>query len=133
MSETPKRGWLERLGLRASAPDPEDWVVVAEGKLDTESRSSDAEGIVELLTGAGLEARAESYIRDDSALHGITGGETPRAQERVRVAVLVRRRDQARADGLMRDQLSTEPVSDEELSRLAEEAGPSEDAPDGTA
>jgi hypothetical protein len=121
VTDHPKRGWLQRLGLKADDPDPEDWVIVARGWVD----SSFAERTVKLLAKAGVEATAKPFVDpDDSALRGIVGGVGPNADARARVAVVVHRRDQGQAEEIMRSRPRAQPISDEELTRLAEEAGP---------
>ena len=97
---------------------------MAQGGLETESISNYAERIVELLAEAGVQAEAKPYVRPDAqGLSGITGGDGPTATARVRVGVMVHRRDQARAEEIVLSQPKAQPISDEELSRLAEEAG----------
>lgn len=124
MPKDAKRGWLERLGLKAAEAAPDDWVVVARLPVQSQGRSSGAEKMVEKLTEAGIEARAERFVLpDDSASRGWVGDTGPGAQDRVRVAVQTRRRDQARANVVL-GRGQAEPVSDEELARLAEQAGP---------
>jgi hypothetical protein len=123
VSKTAKRGWLQRLGLKADPPRPEDWVEVATGQVDSETGSSYADAMVKRLTRAGIEAHAKPYVQPDgSAFSGSVGAIGPNAETRLRFGVLVRRRDQAQAKEAIR--LSeVEPVSDEELARQAEEAG----------
>jgi len=78
-----------------------------------------------MLAEAGIQAEARPYVRsDDGMLRGITGDDGSTAQSRLRVAVVVRRRDQVRAEAILRERPKAEPISDEELTRLAEEAGP---------
>jgi len=123
VSKTAKRGWLERLGLKADEPRPEDWVEVATGQVDSETGSSYADEMVKLLMRAGIEACAEPYVLpDDSALRGRVGDVGPNAETRVRFGVLVRRRDQAQAKEVIHPP-EVERVSDEELARQTEEAG----------
>lgn len=125
MAENAKRGWLERLGLKADRPNPEEWVIVASSSDDTETNSNYVDRTVELLKEAGIQAEAKPYVLpNDSALSGITGSDAPTARARVRLAVAVRRRDQVRAEEILRSRPKPEPISDEELTRLAEEAGP---------
>jgi hypothetical protein len=123
VSRAAKRGWLERLGLKADEPRPEDWVEVATGQVDSQTGSSYAKEMVKLLMRAGIEAYAKPYVvPDDSALRGRVGDVGPKAETRVRFGVLVRRRDQAQAQEVIHPP-EVERVSDEELARQAEEAG----------
>jgi hypothetical protein len=123
VSRTAKRGWLQRLGLKADEPRPEDWVEVATGQVDSKTGSSYADKMVKRLVRAGIEAHAKPYVLpDDSAFSGSVGAIGPDAETRVRFGVLVRRRDQAQAKELIHPP-EFEPVSDEELARQAEEAG----------
>jgi hypothetical protein len=123
VSKAAKRGWLERLGLKADAPRPEDWVEVATGQVDGKTGSSYADEMVKQLMRVGIEAHAKPYVLpDDSAFSGSIGGVGPNAEARVRFGVLVRRRDQAQAKELIHPP-EVERVSDEELARQAEEAG----------
>jgi hypothetical protein len=125
VAENAQRGWLERLGLKTDRADPEEWVIVASSRQDTESVSQYAERTVDILAEASIQAEAKPYVRpDDSTLRGITGDDGSTAQSRLRVAVVVRRRDQVRAEEILRQRPKAEPISDEELARLAEEAGP---------
>jgi hypothetical protein len=115
-----KRSWLERMGLKAGEPSPGDWVVLEKPPLESQVGSSYADEMVQALTDAGIDARTEPYMSPD---HGDgysrAANPGPSAQQRVLVAVLVRRRDEARA----RELVNGAQVSDEELARLAEEAG----------
>jgi hypothetical protein len=123
VSKAAKRGWLERLGLKADEPRPEDWVEVATGQVDSETGSSYADEMVKQLTRAGIEAHTKPYVLpDDSALRGRIGDVGPNAETRVRFGVLVRRRDQAKAKEVIHPP-EVERISDEELARQAEEAG----------
>jgi hypothetical protein len=123
VSKTAKRGWLERLGLKADEPRPEDWVEVATGQVDSETGSSYADAMVKRLMRAGIEAHAKPYVQPDgSAFSASVGAIGPDAETRVRFGVLVRRRDQARAKEVIPPP-EVERVSDEELARQAEEAG----------
>jgi hypothetical protein len=122
VSKAAKRGWLERLGLKADGPRPEDWVEVATGLVDSKTGSSYADKMVKHLMRAGIEAHAKPYVlADDSAFRGSVGAIGSDAETRVRFGVLVRRRDQAQAKEVIRPP-EVEPVSDEELARQAEEA-----------
>jgi hypothetical protein len=123
VSRSVKRGWLERVGLKAKEPSRGDWVVVDKGPVDSRVSSSYADELVERLTEAGIDARTEPYVLPDAGAGFSRAASTgPSARERVLVAVLVRRRDQARAKAVV-DSRQVEPISDEELTRLAEEAG----------
>jgi hypothetical protein len=123
VSKAAKRGWLERLGLKADEPRPEDWVEVATGQVDSQTGSSYADKMVKQLMRAGIEAHAKPYVLpDDSAFGGSVGAIGPDAETRVRFGVLVRRRDQAHAKEMIHLP-EVERVSDEELARQAEEAG----------
>jgi hypothetical protein len=123
VSKAAKRGWLERLGLKADEPRPEDWVEVATGQVDSKTGSSYADEMVNLLMRAGIEAYAKPYVLpDDSSFRGSIGGVGPDAETRVRFGVLVRRGDQAQAMEVIHPP-EVERVSDEELTRQAEEAG----------
>jgi hypothetical protein len=69
VSKAAKRGWLERLGLKADEPRPEDWVEVATGQVDSKTGSSYADEMVNQLMSAGIEAYAKPYVLpDDSSL-----------------------------------------------------------------
>jgi hypothetical protein len=114
-----KRGWLQRLGLRSAPPDPEEWVEVADGGVDSAVGSHVVAELVQQLTELGIDAQEKSYVAPDGAFN-LSGG--PDAQSRLRFAVMVHRRDQPRASEFLRSH-QAQPVSDAELTRQAEAAG----------
>jgi hypothetical protein len=122
MPKPAKRGFLKRLGLKPSAPDPEEWVEVTEGETDSATGSNYAAEVVQLLNRADIEAREQTYVRPDD---GFDLGGGPRAQSRIRFAVLVHYRDHARAAELLQAH-EAQPVSDAELARQAEQADDSQ-------
>jgi hypothetical protein len=129
--ERPKKPWRERLGLVAPAPDPADWVSVLSARItDAETGASRAAAVAaQVLTDAGVETEQRPYtVADTTGFHTLPGA-IPSPVDCIRVAVLVRRRDLEHAKDLLRphvglpDDPEPEPISDEELTRLSEEAG----------
>lgn len=84
------------------------------------------------LTDASIEAEQRPYTLPDSTGFHALPGAIPSPFDRIRVAVLVRRRDLERANEVLRphvglpDDPEPEPISDEELDRLSQEAGESQ-------
>jgi hypothetical protein len=117
MPPSDKRGFLQRLGLTPGPPDPEEWVELAEST----PGSTVADGLVAGLRALGIEAREKPYVAPDGVFD-LGGG--PDAGSRVRLAVLVHRRDEARATEYLRAH-EAQPISDAELTRQAEAAGES--------
>jgi hypothetical protein len=121
----------ERLGLQHSAPDPDDWVPVVSARItDAEAvSSSTADRAAQVLTNAGIETEQRPYALPDGTGFNALPGAIASPADRVRVAVAVRRRDLGRAKEVLRphvglpDDPEPEPISDQELARLSEEAG----------
>jgi hypothetical protein len=97
-SESPKHRhtWLEWLGLEEPPPEPDSWIPVARGfgVEDSMTQSSIlASRLVDLLTGAGIDAHQRSYkfMTGSWSLTSVAGGSV------TRVAVLVHNRDRERA------------------------------------
>ena len=115
MPDSGKRGLLQRLGLKSVSPDPEQWVELAES---VPGSSVPAE-VVAGLKAIGIDAREKPYVPPDGVFD-LGGG--PEAASRLRLAVLVHRRDEARATAFLRAH-EAEPISDAELARQAQAAG----------
>lgn len=102
------RRWVG-LGARgASAPG--EWVeIVSHLRIDDPESggSSQAERVCDVLAAGGVETNRRSYVLPDSTYW--FGGAGPKAADRLRVAVLVRRRDLDRGNELLdeRDDAST--------------------------
>jgi hypothetical protein len=131
------KSWRERLGLAPAAPDPDDWVPVLSARVTDPGAhtSRTATRAAQLLTESGVEFEQRPYtLPDDGGYHRLVGT-VPSAVDRVRIAVLVRRRDLERAKDLLRphmglaDDPEPDPISDEELTRLSEEAAPGREPP----
>jgi hypothetical protein len=99
---------------------------VADGGVDSAVGSHVVAELVHQLTDLGVDAREESYVAADGAFN-LSGG--PDAQSRIRFAVMVHRRDQARAAEFLRGH-QAQPVSDAELTRQAEAAGDAQPSAD---
>jgi hypothetical protein len=97
-ADNTKHRWLGWLGLQEPPPEPDSWVMVARGfgidELKKDS-SAIASRLVDLLSGAGIQAHQRSYEFDTTrvtgGLSGATGGMVKR------VAVLVHNRDRLQA------------------------------------
>ena len=100
------------------------------------SRQQRRDGLLEdrrsgskVLTDSGIETEQRPYTLPDSGGYLRLPGVIPSPVDRIRVAVLVRRRDLERAKEVLRphvglpDDPEPEPISDEELARLSQEAG----------
>jgi hypothetical protein len=85
------------MGLEAGPADPDHWVRVFSGLLDDPETgfSEQSARIYDVLTGAGIDARQQPYVLPDHNW-SLLGG--PSATRRIEVAVLVRRRDESRAE-----------------------------------
>jgi hypothetical protein len=100
MSRRPNKTWLQRLGLREAAPDPAEWVPVFwAGVNDLETGFSQAAAdAAKALEDAGLEVTQQPHVLpDDTGFNQAAGGFSPSASGRIRIAVLVHRRDFERA------------------------------------
>ncbi len=86
----------------------------------TSARAAD---LVRSLSDAGIRAEQRPYMVPDVRVSWFTSG--PAVNDRIRVAVLVHSRDVERATRLSHEREATipelEPISDEELTRLAME------------
>jgi len=94
----------QRLGLRPSPPDPDEWVAVASARIDDTDTGDSmiASRLAEVLGEAGIEAQQRRYVvPDNHSLPTFTSG--PGARDRLQVAVLVRRRDLQRTQERLRD------------------------------
>jgi hypothetical protein len=99
--------------------------VVARGFPGAKAMRDSAARTVALLADAGVQAQARPYVLpDDSPRRGWMGDVGPDAEARLRVAVVVRRRDLAKAEEVLGARPKAEPIGGEDLARLAEEAGP---------
>jgi hypothetical protein len=151
--------WLERLGLRESAPVADSWVPIARAFAvdDTETNSSSvAAQLVSRLGAAGVKARQRPYQLDTTQINDpflLRGRISPTDSVIVagnldpitiggglvtRVAVAVHGRDRAKGAQIaveferelerQRHASQAQPqasvVSDQELTRMAMEAGP---------
>jgi hypothetical protein len=98
-SPRPKRSWRERLGLQQPAPDPDEWVTAVSTVVDdTETGFSElADSAVTALAQDGIETERRPYVIPDRGGVNWLPGFTPNASDRIRIAVLVRRRDLERA------------------------------------
>lgn len=99
-SDKPKHKLLKWVGLQAPPPDPESWVLVATGAVDNAGTGASdyASTIAKALGGKNIEARQHPYVVPDNT--GLAAGAMPVSKStvaRVRVAVLVHRRDLDRA------------------------------------
>lgn len=132
--------WLRWVGLKEPPPDPDSWVPVARGfrpdaaqgpsppeaALAADWASSDAVGLVDALSHAGIEARQRPY-----SFSGIStghGGFTMDSGAEVRIGVLVHNRDRSRAAPIVAEfkraldeteERSYATLTDEELARQA--------------
>jgi hypothetical protein len=130
-SGRPRKSWRERLGVQRPAPDPDDWVSVISARVnDAETGfSGTAVRAAKVLTESGIQTERRPYALPDSGGYLRLPGALPSSVDRIRVAVLVRRRDLERAKEVLRphvglpDDPEPEPISDEELTRLSQEAG----------
>ena len=130
--------WLRKLGLESDSPGPDDWVPVARA-FDVDgagqTSSADASAFVERLERAGIEADSRPYefvALDPGHFHAL--GVMSGSHAVIRVAVLVRSRDTASArqiaQAFKREAEAAPPagpVSDDELTRQALDAGPPPD------
>jgi hypothetical protein len=124
--ESRKHKWLAWVGLQEPPPDPDAWVPVASGPVDnpTAGTSRIAARIAETLQRAGIDTQQRRYVAQASVA-GYGGGGSGGG---VGVAVLVHERDLERARTLSTEQWKSEfarkfePISDEELTRLALQA-----------
>ncbi len=114
-----KHRWLQWIGLKALPPDPHEWVAAASFSVDDAllGTSFEASELAASLGQDGIEAQQRHYVAPDTNGWNSPG---PPAQDRIRMAVLVRRRDLGRA----RAAASTYgqrlvPLSDDDLARLA--------------
>jgi hypothetical protein len=96
-----RRGLLRRMGLESPPADPEQWVPVFSGLLDDVETgfSEQAARIRDALTEAGIDARQQPYVLPDHHSSRFWGG--PGVTGRIEIAVVVRRRDQPRAEQLL--------------------------------
>jgi hypothetical protein len=91
--------------------------------------STTAARAAQVLTDTGIETQQRPYALPDNTGYLRLSGAIPSPVDRIRIAVLVRRRDLERAKEVLRrhvhlpDDPEPEPISDEELARLSEEAG----------
>jgi hypothetical protein len=123
----PKKGWRERLGLKQPEPDPEDWVSVTSARINNfvTGFSRTAARAAQALTDTGIETEQRPYALPDTTGYQRLPGAIPSPADRIRVAVLVRRRDLERAKEVLRPHVSLaddpepEPISDDELDRLS--------------
>jgi hypothetical protein len=127
--------WLEWIGLEEPPPEPDSWVPVVRGlTLDHPRTGSSTLGsrLVDELAAAKIEAHQRLY-----EFYNVTPGSLlPRSGEVSAVAVVVHNRDLAAAGPVaaaLADVLEHEPppavepesgLSDDELTRIALEAGP---------
>jgi len=119
--KTRKKSWLERLGLQA-APDPEEWVLASSGRIDANTGDSRAAAeAARALSQAGIEAQQKRYVLPDNAgFNQAAGGFTPSVTDRIRVGVLVHRRDLEQAKEVLgRGDREPEPTDEETSSRGA--------------
>ncbi len=127
----PRKNWRERLGLGQPEPGPADWVSVISARVtDAETGfSRTAARAAQVLTDAGMETEQRPYTLPDNTSFNRLPGAISSPVDRIRVAVLVRRRDLERAKEVLRphvglpDDPEPEPISDEELARLSQQAG----------
>ncbi|MGO9788802.1 MAG: hypothetical protein ACLP8S_04495 [Solirubrobacteraceae bacterium] len=94
-SGRPRRSWRERLELQHAVPDPDDWVSVVSARInDAETGSSRTVArAAKVLTDSGIQTEQRPHTLPDSGGYLRLPGAIPSPVERVRVAVLVRRRD----------------------------------------
>jgi hypothetical protein len=125
--------WLQWLGLQEPPPEADSWVAVVRGLTIDQPGSSSKVGarLVDALDTAGIFSAQRLYEFYDV----VPGGYIPQTGMVSYVAVVVHDRDLTRARQIAVDlqaKLTTEPselhnasgLSDAELTRLAEEAGP---------
>jgi hypothetical protein len=135
MTDGPSRGsrksWRERLGLQEPEPDPGDWVPVTSAGINNGATgfSRTAARAAQVLTDTGIETEQRPYVLADAGGYLRLPGAIPSSADRIRVAVLVRRRDLDRAKEVLRPYVSLpddpepEPIRDDELARMSKEAG----------
>ena len=121
--------WLKWVGLEEEPEDPDAWDPVARDlpveNPDTHS-SEAASQIASALSAGGITAHQRTYVAPDqssSGWYGLNFDGGPGPSSRVRAAVLVHHRDLERATQLVTEQFMPDPISDEELTRQALEAG----------
>jgi hypothetical protein len=103
-SSGPKKSWRDWLGLRAPAPDPNDWVLATSARVDNAetSHSKGAARAAQALEHAGLEVQQRPYVLpDETGFNRAAGGFSPSGVDRIRIAVLVHRRDLERATAVL--------------------------------
>ena len=148
-SDLPKQHkWLRWAGLEDPPPEADSWVPIVRGLAcsDRETHTSTMGArLVDRLSDAGIEAQQRSYEFDvpsspGQTISGLVGfGGSMGGRMALRVAVLVHNRDRERAVQIaiqLSHQFQQEetdraqkapPISDEELTREALEAGPPPD------
>jgi hypothetical protein len=129
-----RRSWRERFGRTAPAPDPDAWVALVSEHIDDPATgaSEHAKRVAAALEEQAIEVQLRPYVPPDQpgAIPAVTGLSALRSvDDRIRVAVLVRRRDleRARAAATHVDHSNLEwhsvadggGFSDEELTRLS--------------
>jgi hypothetical protein len=107
----------------ANAPvDPDAWTPVTKDLLVDDAETGHCEeagSAVATLSAAGIEARSRAYVLQDDISMGRSGfrllGPGPGAADRIRVAVLVRRRELDRARELLAENVTkpTPPANQE--------------------
>ncbi len=130
-SGRPRKSWREHLGLGQPELDPDDWVSVTSTRIDDAETgfSRAAARAAQALTDAGIETEQRPYALPDTTGYHRLPGAIPGPADRIRVAVLVRRRDLERAKEVLRPHVSLpddpgpEPICDDELDRLSKDAG----------
>lgn len=85
--------WLKLIGLADRPPNPDDWIRVAQFRIDSSTGSKAAESLVEQLASVGVVAKLSLYKLPDSPGNStaIVGGIS--AKDRLRVLVAVQERD----------------------------------------
>lgn len=110
-----KHPWLRLVGLEETPPNPDDWIDVAECRIDSPTGSRSAELLVEQLAKAGIIAKQSLYKVPDALGNAaaIDGGIS--AKNRIRTMVSVQQRDLEPTKQFLRSYLATDSAADDTL------------------
>jgi hypothetical protein len=136
-SDSPKQHkWLRWVGLQDPPPEADSWVPVVRGLQisDVKTHTSTLGArLVDRLSDAGIQAQQRSYEFNDrsAGVQSVSGLPGLAGHIVTRVAVLVHNRDRERATQIAIEldrESKSQTISDEELTRLALDAGRPPDA-----